>query len=89
MHLRVINKFDVSHSKPFGTLISPSLKLDLNPNSKKVGLTLYKGMIGSLYLTTSRFDIMLIMCLCTRYQVDPKESHFSTIKCIMRYLLGT
>ena len=42
-----------------------------------------------MYLTTSRLDIMLSVYLCTRYQVDPKESHFSVVKCIMRYLVGT
>ena len=69
--------------------MSPSLKLDSNPNGKKVDVTLYKGMIGSLlYLTTSRLDIMLSMCLCTRYQANPKESHILAIKHIMRYLVG-
>ena len=70
--------------------MSPSLKLDSDPNGKKVDVALYRDMIGSLlYLTTNRPDIMRRMCLCTQYQADPKELHFSTIKHIIRYLLGT
>ena len=41
-------RFDVSNFKPFGTLMSPSLKLGSNPNGKKVDVTLYKGMICTL-----------------------------------------
>ncbi|PKU87156.1 Retrovirus-related Pol polyprotein from transposon TNT 1-94 [Dendrobium catenatum] len=47
-------------------------------------------MIGSLlYLTASRPDIMFSVCLCARFQADPKESHLTVIKRIFRYLLGT
>ena len=70
--------------------MSPSLKLDTNPNGKKMDVTLYRGMIGSLlYLTASRLDIMFSLCLCARYQANPKESHLSVVKHIMRYLVGT
>nr|KYP57466.1 Copia protein [Cajanus cajan] len=51
---------------------------------------LKRGMIGSLlYLSASRPDIMFSVCLCARYQSNPKESHLSAVKRIMRYLLGT
>ncbi|PKU83003.1 putative mitochondrial protein [Dendrobium catenatum] len=47
-------------------------------------------MIGSLlYLIASRRDIMFSVCLCARFQADPKESHLSAVKRIFRYLLGT
>jgi len=41
-----------------------------------------------LYLSTSRPHIMFSVCMCVRYQANPKESHLSVIKRIMRYLLG-
>ena len=70
--------------------MSPLLKLDSNPNGKKVDVTLYRKMIASLlYLTTSRLNIMLSLCLCARYQADSKESHFLAIKRIMQYLVST
>nr|KYP44624.1 hypothetical protein KK1_033835 [Cajanus cajan] len=47
-------------------------------------------MIGSLlYLSASRPNIMFSVCLCARYQSNPKESHLSAMKRIKRYLLGT
>ena len=47
-------------------------------------------MIGSLlYLTASRPDIMFSVCLCARFQANPKESHLIAVKRILRYLKGT
>ena len=47
-------------------------------------------MIGSLlYLTASRLDILFSVCLCARFQSDPREPHLTTVKRIFRYLKGT
>jgi hypothetical protein len=47
-------------------------------------------MIGSLlYLTASRLDIIFFVCLCARYQANPKESHLIILKKILRYVKGT
>ncbi|GKB15992.1 ribonuclease H-like domain, reverse transcriptase, RNA-dependent DNA polymerase [Tanacetum coccineum] len=47
------------------------------------------SMIGSLiYLTSSRPDIMFAVCVCARYQVNPKVSHHHAVKRIFRYLKG-
>ncbi|GJS88002.1 retrovirus-related pol polyprotein from transposon TNT 1-94 [Tanacetum coccineum] len=44
-----------------------------------------EGMIGSLmYLTASSPDIEFSTCLCSRYQVNPKESHLVDVKRIFR-----
>ena len=70
--------------------MSPSTKLDKDEKGKSVDVKLYRNMIGSLlYLTASRPDIMCSICLCTRFQSCPKESHLIAIKRIFRYLLGT
>ena len=42
--LELFKRFDISHSKHFDTPMSPSLKLDSNPNGKKVDVTLYRGI---------------------------------------------
>nr|GEV86071.1 copia protein [Tanacetum cinerariifolium] len=42
-----------------------------------------------LYLTTSRPDIMFSVCLCARFQEDPKTSHLEAVKRIFRYIKGT
>ncbi|GJV85163.1 hypothetical protein Tco_1525061 [Tanacetum coccineum] len=47
-------------------------------------------MIGSLlYLTASRPDIMFSVCLCGRFQEDPKNSHLEAVKRIFRYIKST
>jgi hypothetical protein len=47
-------------------------------------------MIGSLlYLCASRPDIMLSICMCTRFQAGPKEVHLRVVKRILRYLVYT
>ena len=52
--------------------------------------TKYRGLIGSLpYLTTSRPDIHFGVCLCARFQANPKESHLKVAKKILKYLKGT
>nr|GEV17753.1 putative ribonuclease H-like domain-containing protein [Tanacetum cinerariifolium] len=46
-------------------------------------------MIGSLmYLTSSRPDIMFVVCACARYEVNLKVSDLHAVKRIFRYLKG-
>jgi hypothetical protein len=42
-----------------------------------------------LYLCVSRPDIMLSVCMCARFQSDPKECHLVAVKRILRYLDST
>ncbi|GJW13792.1 hypothetical protein Tco_0017925 [Tanacetum coccineum] len=50
---------------------------------------MYRSMIGSLmYLTSSRPDIMFVVCVCARFQVNPKVSHLHVVKRIFRYFKG-
>ena len=50
--------------------------LNKDEHDKSVDVKKYRGMIGSLlYLTASRPDIMFSVCMCARYQSNPKESH--------------
>ena len=57
---------------------------------KTVDSRQYRGMIGSLlYLTASRPELMLSVCICARFQSLPKESHMSLVKRIIRYVKGT
>ncbi|GJZ12319.1 putative reverse transcriptase, RNA-dependent DNA polymerase [Tanacetum coccineum] len=58
-------------------------------NGKEVDVHLYRSMIGSLmYLTSSRPNIMFVMCACARYQVNPMILHLHAVKRISRYLKG-
>ncbi|GJX02539.1 hypothetical protein Tco_0186452 [Tanacetum coccineum] len=47
-------------------------------------------MIGSLmYLTSSRPDLVFVVCMCARYQARPTENQLHAVKWIFRYLNGT
>lgn len=48
---------------------------------------LCRSMIRSIfYLTTSRLDIMLCICICARFQASTMESHLKAVKKIIKYI---
>ena len=70
--------------------MSNTCRLDNNEGGKHIDQKLYRGMIGSLlYLTASRPDILFSICMCARFQSDPRENHYLAIKRIFKYLEGT
>nr|GEV94232.1 hypothetical protein [Tanacetum cinerariifolium] len=87
--VEILKKFGLTKGKSTSTPIDtekPSLK---DPDGEDVGVHIYRFMIGSLrYLTSSRPDIMLVVCACARFQVTPKVSHLHAVKRIFRYLMG-
>ncbi|MCH82973.1 copia-type pol polyprotein [Trifolium medium] len=86
----LLKKFGMQNAKEISTPMSTSCYLDKDEGGKSVDESKYRGMIGSLlYLTASRPDIMFSVCMCARFQANPKESHLSAVKRIMRYLIGT
>ena len=86
----LVQRFGLEKAKHFKTPMSTTLKLTKDENGVSVDPTLYRSMIGSLlYLTASRPDICYSVGVCARYQSDPKESHITAIKRIIRYISGT
>ncbi|CAM8907582.1 unnamed protein product [Rhodiola kirilowii] len=84
----ILKKFGMDSAKTCATPMSPNDSLAKDESSLQVDLTLYRGMIGSLlYLTASRPDILFSVCLCARFQADPRETHVKAVK-RMRYLKG-
>ncbi|XP_070017224.1 secreted RxLR effector protein 161-like [Nicotiana sylvestris] len=80
----------MEESKEIDTPIATATKLDIDEPGSSVDQKLYRGMIGSLlYLTASRPDIVFSVGLCARFQANPKESHLTAVKRILRYLKGT
>ncbi|GJZ82144.1 hypothetical protein Tco_0647138 [Tanacetum coccineum] len=66
------------------------IKLTKDDEADSVDSSKYQGMIGSLlYLTASRPDIMFSVCLCARFQENPKTTHLEAVKRIFRYIRGT
>ncbi|GJT43949.1 hypothetical protein Tco_0952664 [Tanacetum coccineum] len=77
-------------SDPVDTPMVEKSKLDEDTQGKAVDPTHYRRMVGTLmYLTASRPDLTLDVCMCARYQAKPTEKHLHAIKRIFKYLRGT
>jgi hypothetical protein len=64
----------MADSKPIKTPVALNGHLDLNEAGKSVDQKVFHSMIGSLvYLCASRPDIMLSVCMCARFQANPKD----------------
>jgi hypothetical protein len=75
-------------AKPAKMPMGTNGHLDLDKGGKSVDQKAYRFMIGSLlYLYANRPDIMLSVCMCARFQSDPKECHLVVVKRILRYLV--
>ncbi|GJS18680.1 hypothetical protein Tco_0413152 [Tanacetum coccineum] len=86
----MLKKFGLVDSKPMKTPMSSDTKLTKDEECESVDSTKCRGMIGSLlYLTAIRPDIMFSVCLCARFQEDPKTSHLEAVKRIFRYIKDT
>jgi len=86
----LLKKFNMERCKESVTPMTTNCYLDSDDKGASVDQTKFKGLTGSLlYLTVSRPDIMFSVCLCARFQSNPKESHFTAAKRILKYLQGT
>jgi hypothetical protein len=85
----LLKRFGMKDAKPAKTPMGTDGHVNLNKGGKS-NQKAYRSMIGSLlYLCASRPDIMLSVCMCARYQSDPKECHLVAVKRILRYLVAT
>jgi hypothetical protein len=86
----LLKRFGMKDAKPAKTPMGTDRHLDLDKGGKSVDQKAYRSMIVSLlYICASRQDIMLSVCMCARFQSDPKESHLVAVKRILRYLVHT
>jgi hypothetical protein len=86
----LLKRFGMKDAKPAKTPMRTDGHLDLNKGRKSVDQKAYHSMIGSLlYLCASRLDIMLSVCMCARFQSDPKECHLVALKRVLRYFVST
>jgi hypothetical protein len=86
----LLKRFNMEKCKPIKAPMPINGHLDLDERGNPVDQTLYRSMIGSLlYLTASRPDIMFSVCMCARFQSNPKKAHLRAVKRILRYLKHT
>ena len=85
-----MKNFGLESASSVRTPKSPNVKLTVDLLGKSVDPSLYRSMIGSLlYLITSRPDISYSVGVCARYQANPKESHMTALKRIIKYVKTT
>jgi len=78
---------NASHKR---TPAATHLKLSKDEKGVVVNQSMYMSMIGSLlYLTASRPDITFAVGVCARYQAEPKMSHLTQVKRILKYINST
>jgi hypothetical protein len=86
----LVKRFGLDGKSHPRTPMSTSVKISSDLAGKSVDPSLYRSMIGSLmYLTASRPDIAFNVGVCARFQANPKESHLTAVKCIIRYINDT
>jgi hypothetical protein len=86
----ILKKFGMKNDKPIKTPMGTNGHLDLDTGGKSIDEKVYRSMIGSLlYLCALRPYSMLFVCMCARFQANPKEAHLRAMKRIMRYLVYT
>jgi hypothetical protein len=80
----------MDNAKAIKTPMGTNGHLDLELGGTSVDQKVYRSMIGSLlYLSASKLDIMLSMCMRPRFQTAPKDYHLRVVKRIKRYLVLT
>jgi hypothetical protein len=86
----ILKKFKMDDLKPLSAPMSMTTTLDADEDGEPVDQEEYQSTIDSLlYLTATRLDIQFSVCLCARFQVSPRTSHWQAVKQIFRYLRYT
>ncbi|GKE43437.1 retrovirus-related pol polyprotein from transposon TNT 1-94, partial [Tanacetum coccineum] len=88
--LESLKKYEMESCNLVDTPMVDKSKLNEDTQGKAIDPTHYHGMVGTLmYLTSSRPDLVYVVCVCARYQARPIEKHLHDVKRIFRYLRGT
>jgi len=86
----IVKKFGLDNSGHKRTPAATYLKLTKDESGISFDQSIYISMIGSLlYLLASRPDITFVVGVCTRYQAEPKMSHLTQVKRILKYINNT
>lgn len=83
----LVKKFCLENITPSWNPMSTTLKIHQDLSGKEVEKILDRSMITSLlYFIFSHLDISFSLRYYARYQANPKESHFATVKGIIKYV---
>jgi len=86
----LLTKTNMLLAKPISTPLFASTILSRSEGSTITDPTLYRSTVGSLqYLSLTRPDIAYAVNKVSQFMQDPRESHWSAVKRILRYLKST
>nr|GEV65148.1 uncharacterized mitochondrial protein AtMg00810-like [Tanacetum cinerariifolium] len=78
--LESLKKYGFESFDPVDTPMVEKSKLDEDKEGNAIDPSYYHGMIGTLlYLTASRPDLQIAICMCALYQARPTEKHDSSV----------
>jgi hypothetical protein len=96
---QILGRFDMSECHAVATPLDPSIKLCRAPSEgeisekadKPADVTLFRSIVGSLmYLMVStRPDIASAIGIISQFAADPRQSHLSAARRMLRYIKGT
>ncbi|GJZ84421.1 retrovirus-related pol polyprotein from transposon TNT 1-94 [Tanacetum coccineum] len=82
--LESLKKYGMETCDQVDTPMVDKSKLDEDPQGKAIDPTRYRRMISTLmYLTSSRLDLVFVVCMCARYQAKPTKKHLHAVKYVV------
>ncbi|XP_014506257.1 uncharacterized protein LOC106766008 [Vigna radiata var. radiata] len=88
--LETLERFNLKDCNSTSVSVMANTKLSLQHEETKVDATLFKQIVGTFrYICSSRPDISFGVGLVSRFMHDPRQSHITTAKHVVRYLKGT
>lgn len=86
----LLKRSKMENCKLVPTLVVTGTKLSKDDKESDVNPNLFKRLVGSLmYLIATRPDIMQRVSLISIFIETPKDTHWSAVKQILRYIVGT
>lgn len=88
--LEILEHAGMTDCKPCSTPVDTTSKLSSTDGSRVADPTDYRSLAGTLqYLTFTRPDIQYAVQQVCLHMHDPRESHLTALKRILRYVRGT
>lgn len=79
----------MENCKEVATPIVTNSYMDSDEVGQSIDTTKFRGLIVSLLYLSARPNIQFSVCMCARFQYNPKDSHYKALKRILKYIKGT
>jgi hypothetical protein len=83
----LVQRTNMESAKPITSPMSASTSLSKFDYLSLTDPNLYRSTVGALqYLAITRPDIAFSVNKCSQFMHDPRDIHWTAVKCILRYL---